>query len=120
MKNKIKFYFIFILAIPGCQKKSDPVDLSDTQKIQLKSSQDIEEVDIQINKYLDQLDNPKTQLHIKKQILCIDYPNLYIQKYVPTILEAAPNDFTSEKLLRDLDLALDYYMDKLHIHCEMD
>ena len=59
MKNKIKLYLIFILAIPGCQKKSDPVDLSDTQKIQLKSSQDIEEVDIQINKYLDQLDNPK-------------------------------------------------------------
>ena len=45
---------------------------------------------------------------------------LYIQKYVPTLLEAAPNDFTSEKLLRDLDLALDYYTDKLHIHCEMD
>ena len=120
MKNKIKFYLVFIFIFSGCQKESDPIDLSETQKIQLRSNQEIEQVDIQINTFLDQLDNPKTPLGVKKQILCIDYPNFYILKYIPTLVEVDPNVYSSEKLLRDLNLALDYYKDKLKIQCELD
>ena len=120
MKNKIKVYFGFMFILVACQKESDPIDPSEIQKMQLRSNQEIEQVDVQINNFLDQLDNPKTPLDVKKQILCIDYPNFYILKYIPTLVEVAPSAYSSERLLQDLDLGLIYYKDKLKIRCEID
>lgn len=37
---------------------------------------------------------------------------------MPALLELEPKDYTPEKLLEDLDIALNYYKDTLNIECD--
>ena len=102
--------------IVGCQKQPDPAAAEPKQDT--ASIKQFDEADIKIGKFLDQLDNPNTSLEVRKQILCVDYPNVYIQQYAPALLKLSPNDYTPDKLDHDLAIALDYYKDKFNIRCE--
>ena len=102
--------------ISGCQKQPDPAAAEPKQDT--ATIKQFDEADTKIGKFLDQLDNPNTSLEVRKQILCVDYPNVYIQQYAPALLKLSPNDYTPDKLDRDLAIALDYYKDKFNIRCE--
>lgn len=92
-------------SITGCNRQSE------------QTISNFEVSDEKISKYLDQLDNPNTPIEQKKKILCTDYPLEYKENYVPNLLKMSPNDYTKEKLLNDLDIALNYYKDKENIRC---
>ncbi|ENU18676.1 hypothetical protein F994_02803 [Acinetobacter bohemicus ANC 3994] len=102
--------------IAGCQKQPDSVAAEPKQDT--ATIKQFDEADTKIGKFLDQLDNPNTSLEVRKQILCVDYPNVYIQQYAPALLKLSPNDYTPDKLDHDLAIALDYYKDKFNIRCE--
>ena len=111
---KIKTYLtLTLLAIlSGCSKQESAPPVTDTD-----TSVRFEKLDAIINGYLDKLDDPKTALTERKQILCVDYPNVYNKEYAPLLLKHFPNEFTQVKLDQDLKLALDYYKGKDNIQC---
>jgi len=112
MKIKIFSPLLVLTIISGCSKQesSPPVTDSDT-------SAQFEKLDAVIDGYLDKLDNPKTPIAERKQILCVDYPNVYNKEYAPLLLKNFPQDYTQAKLDQDLKSALDYYKGKDNIQC---
>ena len=116
--NRIILASVFLaVSITACQKQPEPTDPAELKQDPTTIKQ-FEEADAKIGKFLDQLDNPKTSLEVRKQILCVDYPNIYIQQYAPALLKLSPNDYTPDKLDNDLAIALDYYKDKFNIQCQ--
>ena len=112
MKNSMLFTFIALMMFTGCSRQDLP--LSTTDKA---TSAQFDKLDTIINGYLDKLDDPKTTMTERKQILCIDYPNVYNKEYAPLLRKHFPNEFTQAKLDKDLKIALDYYKDKDNIQC---
>lgn len=103
--KKIIFTTLLALTITGCNRPSE------------QTISDFEASDEKISKYLDQLDDPNTSTDQKKKILCTDYPLEYKENYMPNLLKISPQDYTKEKLLADLDTALNYYKEKENIRC---
>jgi hypothetical protein len=112
MRSKLLFTLVTLIVFTGCSKQESapPVTNSDT-------SAQFEKLDAAIDGYLDKLDNPKTPMAERKQILCVDYPNVYNKEYAPLLLKNFPQDYTQAKLDQDLKLALDYYKGKDNIQC---
>ncbi|MDN5511430.1 MAG: hypothetical protein L0G64_03765 [Acinetobacter sp.] len=75
MKTKIFTTLLLTLSITGCQKEPDQSASTGTPdpvaKAQFEKSDEI------INKYLDQLESPSTNIEEKTRILCKDYPHEY-------------------------------------------
>lgn len=117
MKKIALATILLSLVITGCQKQLEPANAIETKQEQSITNKQFEEADLRISKFLDQLDNPTTSLEVKKQILCVDYPNVYIQQYSPALLKLSPNDYTLDKLDQDLEIALNYYKHEYKIHC---
>ena len=112
MKIKIHLTLALLAILSGCSKQESAPPVTDTD-----TSARFEKLDAIINGYLDKLDDPKTALTERKQILCIDYPNVYNKEYAPLLLKHFPDEFTQAKLDKDLKLALDYYKGKDNIKC---
>lgn len=114
MKIKILTTTLFLIILTGCDKQPD-------QAITESSSPTItaqfEQSDEKISKYMDQLDDPNTTQEVRIQILCKDYPAEYKTNYMPALLKLSPTEYTREKLLKDLDIALDYYKKKDNVQC---
>ena len=112
MKTKILTSLFLSLTITGCQKEPElsPEDQS-------KLSAQFEKSDAAITTFFDKLDSPATPITEKKQIACIDFPVEYKTNYVPAMLKSEGNTYTEEKLLADMDMALDYYKKKENIVC---
>lgn len=108
MKTKILTALLLSLTITGCQK--EPEDQS-------KLSAQFEKSDAVITTFFDKLDSPATPITEKKQIACIDFPAEYKTNYIPAMLKSEENTYTEEKLLADMDIALDYYKKKDSIQC---
>ncbi|MFN3074396.1 hypothetical protein ACK1JC_12395 [Acinetobacter sp. TY2] len=111
--NKIILATLLLsLTITGCQKEAElsPEDQS-------KLSAQFEKSDAAITAFLDKLDSPTTPIAEKKQIACVDFPAEYKTNYVPSMLKTEGNTYTEEKLLADMDMALDYYKKKDSIQC---
>ncbi|CAM2994694.1 hypothetical protein [Acinetobacter celticus] len=106
MQKIILSTLLLSLAITGCQKQQ-----AEDTKTQFEKS------DAVIGKYLDQLDDPNTAQDTRIQILCKDYPQEYKTNYMPALLKLSPADYTEEKLLKDLEIALNYYKDNFKIEC---
>lgn len=117
MKRIILASVFLAVSITGCQKQPDSSDPAKVKHDPVTIKQ-FEEADIKIGKFLDQLESPNTSLEVRRQILCVDYPNIYIQQYAPALIKLSPNDYTPDKLDRDLAIALDYYKDKFNIQCQ--
>ena len=112
MKKIILTTLLLSLAITGCQKQqAEDTKANDSVTAQFEKS------DAVIGKYLDQLDDPNTAQDARIQILCKDYPKEYKTNYMPALLKLSPADYTEEKLLKDLEIALDYYKDNFKIEC---
>lgn len=98
------------LGLMACQKeqtepKEDP-----------KVTQQFEQADQKIGAYLDALDSSATPKDQSTKIICEDYPQTYKDDYLPNLMKLSP-EYTEQKLLKDLDTALDYYKKKLSIEC---
>ena len=119
MKNRILAIYtvIVFLVLTGCQKQSEQVQSPESEKVTVSATAQFNQSDSVISKYLDQLDSPDTPKQTSTQILCHDYPTEYKKNYMPALLQLAPKDNSPEKLLKDLEIALDYYKDKLHVEC---
>lgn len=112
MKTKLTTALLLIFTIVSCQKQQykDPKTLSATTAQFTKS-------DTIIGNYLDKLDNPNTPKTEQINIICKDYPREYKTNYMPALLKLQPNAYTEAQLLKDLDIALNYYKEKLSITC---
>ncbi len=111
-------------ALMACQKPTEDANAESispnhqSRNAQLDTPQQrFAHADEKISYYLDQLDSANTTLDVKQQVLCIDYPNEYKNNYIPAMLEIAPQEYTTEKMLNDLHISQDYYAEKLSIQC---
>ncbi|MCH7318062.1 MULTISPECIES: hypothetical protein [Acinetobacter] len=110
MKIRILSLGLISILFVGCNKQ--PEVKSE------KAQESFEVVDNKISEYMDILDNPDTPKQEQTRVLCKDYPNLYESKYIPALLKLAPKDYSKEKLMSDLKVSTDYYVEKLDINCQ--
>ena len=115
MKTKIITTTLFLIILTGCEKPPKPIT-SEPSSDTTNTAQ-FEQSDEKINKYLDQLDDPNTTQEAHIQILCKDYPAEYKTNYMPALMKLSPSEYTESKLIKDLDIALDYYKKKDNIQC---
>lgn len=66
---------------------------------------------------MDQLNDPNTTQDARIQILYKDYPTEYKENYKPTLLKLSPTEYSEVKLLKELEIALDYYKNSYEIKC---
>lgn len=95
--------------IVGCQKQPEKADDSAVSK-------QFDEFDKKLGQFLDILDDPKADKELQRKVLCIDYPKVYEQEYLPALLKlshAEPKD----KLIKDFKISTNYYSEKLGITC---
>lgn len=96
----------------GCQKEQPET------KVDSQVTQQFEQADKKISQYLDALDNPTTPKGQSIKIICEDYPKVYKEDYVPTLLKLSPA-YTEQGLQKDLDSALNFYKQKLGVECKV-
>lgn len=116
MKTKIFTTLLLTLSITGCQK--EPSQSASTSTPDPVAQAQFEKSDAIINTYLDKLDSAETPQAERIQILCKDYPTEYKTNYMPALLKLSPTEYTRAQLLKDLDIALDYYKNKDNIQCQ--
>jgi hypothetical protein len=114
MKTKI-LTTTLLLTLTGCEKSPKPIT-SDSSSDTTITAQ-FEQSDEKISKFLDQLDDPNTPQDARIQILCKDYPTEYKTNYMPALMELSPGEYTKSKLIKDLDIALDYYKSNFNVKC---
>ena len=115
MKTKILTTTLFLIILTGCDKQPDQA-ITESSTNQTITAQ-FEQSDEKITKYLDQLDDPNTTQEVRIQILCKDYPAEYKTNYMSALMKLSPGEYTESKLIKDLDIALDYYKQKDNIQC---
>lgn len=97
-----------VIMIVGCQKQPEKADQS--------ASNQFDESDRKIGKFLDILDDPKADKELQRKVLCTDYPKVYEQEYLPAFLKLSDAE-PKEKLMSDFKITTDYYSQKLEITC---
>lgn len=115
MKTRLLVTTIFLITLTGCDKqpKQAASEPSDYPTITAQ----FEQSDEKIGKYLDQLDDLNTPQDTRIQILCKDYPIEYKTNYMPALLKLSPTEYSEVKLLKELEIALDYYKNNYEIKC---
>lgn len=116
MKTKLFTTLFFTIILIGCQKQSDESETTLPAGQKSADTIQFEVADQKIGFFLDKLDNPKTPLEERKQILCKDYPEVYAKEYVPTLLKHSPR-YSQEELEDDLKKVLDFYKVRDNIKC---
>lgn len=115
MKTKNLATTIFLIILTGCDKQSEPPPSEPLDNPTITAQ--FEQSDEKIGRYLDQLDDPNTPQNTRIQILCKDYPTEYKKNYMPTLLKLSPTEYSEVKLLKELEIALDYYKKKDNVQC---
>lgn len=118
MKTRLLATTLFVITLTGCdnQTKVTEVSNSDETDSSIANAQ-FEKSDNRISKFLDRLDDPNTSQDARIQILCKDYPAEYKNNYMLSLMKLSPGEYTEGKLMKDLDIALDYYKKKDNIQC---
>ena len=104
-----------LITLAGCDKQPEQISLKPSTNQTITAQFD--QSDEKISKYLDQLDDPNTTQDARTQILCKDYPTEYKTNYMPALMKLSPGEYTEGKLIKDLDIALDYYKNSFEIKC---
>lgn len=112
MKTKVITSVLLAITLSACQKQPEEV-LESTPKLNAA----FEKSSLVIDQFFDELDATTTPIAKKQQIICVDYPAEYKNNYIPATLQIEGNIFSEEKLLAELDMALDYYKEKYNIAC---
>lgn len=113
MKTKLTIALLLATSITGCQKQQ-----AEDPKTHAAATVQFEKSDTLIGNYLDKLDSSNTPKAEQINIICKDYPTEYKTNYMPSLLKLQPNTYTEAQLSKDLDIALNYYKEKLSITCE--
>lgn len=112
MKTKVITFLLLTITITACQKQpEEALESHPSLNVEFEKSS------LVIDGFFDQLDLASTPIAEKKQIVCVKYPTEYKNNYIPAALQIEGNTFSEEKLLHDLDIALDYYKEKYNIQC---
>jgi hypothetical protein len=114
MKTKILTTTLLLITLTGCDKQPEPLTSEPSNPT---ITAQFEQSDEKIGKYLDQLDDPSTPQDTRIQILCKDYPAEYKTHYMPALMKLSPDEYMEGKLIKDLDIALDYYKKKDNVQC---
>lgn len=114
MKTKILTTTLLLITLTGCDKQPEPLTSEPSNPT---ITAQFEQSDEKIGKYLDQLDDPSTPQDTRIQILCKDYPTEYKKNYMPALLKLSPTEYSEVKLLKELEIALDYYKNSYEINC---
>ena len=115
MKISILTTTLFLITLTGCDKQAEP--LTSEQSDNPTITAQFEQSNDKIHQFLDQLDDPNTSQDVRIQILCKDYSPEYKTNYMPSLMKLSPGEYTEGKLIKDLDIALDYYKKKDNIQC---
>ena len=115
MKIRILTTTLFLIILTGCDKQ--PEQAASEQSDNPTITAQFEQSDEKIGKYLDQLDDPNTPQDVRIQILCKDYPTEYKKNYMPALLKLSPTEYSEVNLLKELEIALDYYKNNYEIKC---
>lgn len=119
MKTKILTITLFLIILTGCDNQSKVAEASNSDEADSSiANVQFEKSDKRISKFLDQLDDPNTAQDVRIQILCKDYPAEYKTHYMPALMKLSPGEYTEAKLIKDLNIALDYYKSEFGIKCE--
>ena len=114
MKTKILTTTLLLITLTGCDKQPEPLTSEPSNPT---ITAQFEQSDEKIGKYLDQLDDPNTTQDARIQILCKDYPAEYKENYMPALLKLSPTEYSEVKLLKELEIALDFYKTSSDIKC---
>ncbi|NNH25640.1 hypothetical protein [Acinetobacter terrestris] len=118
MKTKILTTTLFLIILTGCDNQSKVTEASNSDETDSAiANAQVEKSDNRISKFLDRLDDPNTSQDARIQILCKDYPAEYKNNYMLSLMKLSPGEYTEGKLMKDLDIALDYYKKKDNIQC---
>lgn len=115
MKTKILTTTLFLIILAGCEKPPKPITSESSSDTTIAAQ--FEKSDSRISKFLDRLDDSNTPQDARIQILCKEYPAEYKTNYMPSLLKLSPGEYTEDKLLSDLESALDYYKKKDNVQC---
>jgi len=115
MKIKILLTLILALTLTACQREPEQAAAEPSQDPAVINQ--FELADKKISDFLDQLDDPNTSHEQRTRIICKDYPAVYKNEYMPALLKLSPNEYTESKLLQDMKIALDYYIQKDKVKC---
>jgi len=116
MKTKLLTASLLLIILTGCDKQPEQTASEPSNDPTITAQ--FEQSDEKIGKYLDQLDDPNTTQDARIQILCKDYPTEYKNNYMPALLKLSPTEYSEVKLLKELEIALDYYKEKNQITCQ--
>lgn len=118
MKTKILTTTLFLIILTGCDNQSKVIEASNSDETDSSiANAQFEKSDNRISKFLDRLDDPNTSQDARIQILCKEYPTEYKTNYMPALMKLSPGEYTEGKLMKDLDIALDYYKKKDNVQC---
>jgi len=116
MKNLLLTTLPLTFILTGCRKQPDEFEMALPAGQKSADTIKFEVANQKIGFFLDKLDNPKTPLEEREQILCKDYPEVYAKEYMPTLLKRSPR-YTQEELELDLKKVLDFYKSRDNIKC---
>ena len=104
--------------LTGCNNQSKVAETSSSTETDSSiASTQFEKSNKKISKFLDQLDDPNITQEARIDILCKAYPTEYKNNYMQSLMKLSPGEYTEGKLIKDLDIALDYYKKKDNIQC---
>lgn len=90
MKTQLFTALIFSITLIGCQKKPDESKSAISSDQKSADTIQFEVADQKIGYFLNKVDNPRTSLEERKQIICKDYPDVYAKEYSPALLKSSP------------------------------
>lgn len=109
---------IFLSFAAGCEKND--VETSQSEK-HLESNHEslnrFQQADEKITLLTDQIENTALSLAERQNALCIEYPKVYREQYIPAFLALKPQDTNQQQLIQDMQFTLDYYQKRLSIKC---
>lgn len=116
MKIKVITAVLLFTMLTGCDNLPEQAEAA-VQSNDPTITAQFELSDEKIGEFLDQLDDPNTTQDVRILIICKDYPSEFKANYMSALLKLSPTAYTREKLLKDLDVALDYYIKKDNVKC---
>lgn len=116
----ITLFFISFAA--GCQKNDENITQQqnklNAQHQDNKTTQNFQRVDAKITQFLDQIEDPKLNPQLRKQIICQDFSKVYTQEYIPALLVLNAETTSEKQLLDEMNFSLNYYQEIFKIKCK--
>lgn len=102
---------IFLVVLISCTKQVEIKPLpTSIEEEYLTSKQEID-------KMLDALNNHEVPNDEKRKILCMTYPEVYKNHYMPALLKITSDQYSEATLLRDYEAVVNFYKKAFTLNC---